>query len=211
MMNYSNNALNFSYLLLDYYKELNIKENELAVILMIDHLLSQDNEFITKDVLQLKMSLSSKEIDNAMTSLYQKKYIEFVVENNTAKTSIRPLKKILYKKFEQSIFSEEELKRNEESVKLREEVFSLLEEVFSRSLSPIEISRADEWIKANVDRDIIINSIKDAKVRNELSINAIDRILEAKSLVLDKDSSQLTKEGVKILRSIKKLKNRVLS
>lgn len=35
----------------------------------------------------------------------------------------------------------------------------------------------------------------------------IDRILEAKSLVLDKDSSQLTKEGVKILRSIKKLKN----
>ena len=170
MMNYSNNALNFSYLLLDYYKELNIKENELAVILMIDHLLSQDNEFITKDVLQLKMSLSSKEIDNAMTSLYQKKYIEFVVENNTAKTSIRPLKKILYKKFEQSIFSEEELKRNEESVKLREEVFS-------RSLSPIEISRADEWIKANVDRDIIINSIKDAKVRNELSINTIDRII----------------------------------
>ncbi|MDY3778113.1 MAG: DnaD domain protein, partial [Candidatus Onthovivens sp.] len=78
---------------------------------------------------------------------------------------------------EQSIFSEEELKRNEESVKLREEVFSLLEEVFSRSLSPIEISRADEWIKANVDRDIIINSIKDAKVRNELSINAIDRII----------------------------------
>ena len=177
MMNYSNNALNFSYLLLDYYKELNIKENELAVILMIDHLLSQDNEFITKDVLQLKMSLSSKEIDNAMTSLYQKKYIEFVVENSTAKTSIRPLKKILYKKFEQSIFSEEELKRNEESVKLREEVFSLLEEVFSRSLSPIEISRADEWIKANVDRDIIINSIKDAKVRNELSINVIDRII----------------------------------
>ena len=42
-------------------------------------------------------------------------------------------------------------------------------------------------------------------------MNAIDRILEAKSLVLDKDSSQLTKEGVKILRSIKKLKNRVLS
>ena len=42
-------------------------------------------------------------------------------------------------------------------------------------------------------------------------MNAIDIILEAKSLVLDKDSSQLTKEGVKILRSIKKLKNRVLS
>ena len=38
-------------------------------------------------------------------------------------------------------------------------------------------------------------------------MNAIDRILEAKSLVLDKDSDQLTKEGVKILRRIKRLKN----
>ncbi len=177
MINYSNNALNFSYLLLDYYKELNIKESELAVILMIDHLLSQDNEFITVDVLELKMSLTKKEIDEAMTSLYQKKYIEFVLGKKGAETSIRPLMKILYKKFEQSIFSEDELKKNEDSVKLREEVFALLEEIFNRSLSPIEISRADEWIKADVSRDIIINSIKDAKVRNELSINAIDRII----------------------------------
>ena len=38
-------------------------------------------------------------------------------------------------------------------------------------------------------------------------MKAIDRILEAKSLVLDKDSDQLTKEGVKILRKIKRLKN----
>ena len=38
-------------------------------------------------------------------------------------------------------------------------------------------------------------------------MNAIDRILEAKSLVLDKDSDQLIKEGVKILRRIKRLKN----
>mgnify|MGYP000009480253 FL=1 len=38
-------------------------------------------------------------------------------------------------------------------------------------------------------------------------MNAIDRILEAKSLVLDKDSRQLTKEGVEILRRIKRLEN----
>ena len=38
-------------------------------------------------------------------------------------------------------------------------------------------------------------------------MNEIDRILEAKSLVLDKDRDQLTKEGVKILRRIKRLKN----
>ena len=38
-------------------------------------------------------------------------------------------------------------------------------------------------------------------------MNAIDRILESKSLVLDKDSHQLTKEGVQIMRKIKRLRN----
>lgn len=38
-------------------------------------------------------------------------------------------------------------------------------------------------------------------------MNAIDRILEAKSIVLDKDAHQLTKEGVEILRRIKGLNN----
>lgn len=40
-------------------------------------------------------------------------------------------------------------------------------------------------------------------------MKTIDRILEAKSLVLDKDGHQLTKEGVEILRRIKRLQNLV--
>ncbi len=191
MTSNSSSALNFSYLLLDFYKSLNIKENELAVILMIDHLLKQENDFITKDELVLKMNLSLKEIDDAMTSLYVKKYIEFIVENGKAKTTIRPLKKILYKKFEQSIFNEEELKQKEDLVSLREEVFSLLEETFQRELSPIEIDRADEWIKANIDKDIIINSIKDAKRFNELSVNKIDRIILNKIKETDKVGNEI--------------------
>lgn len=191
MTNNSSSALNFSYLLLDFYKSLNIKENELAVILMIDHLLNQENDFITKDELVLKMNLSEKEIDDAMTSLYTKKYIEFIVENGKAKTTIRPLKKILYKKFEQSIFSEEEIKNKEEMVNLREEVFEFLEKIFNRSLSPIEIDRADEWIKAGIDKDIIINSIKDAKKFNDLTINKIDRIILNKIKDSDKVGNEI--------------------
>lgn len=191
MTNNSSSALNFSYLLLDFYKSLNIKENELVVILMIDHLLNQENDFITKDELVLKMNLSEKEIDDAMTSLYTKKYIEFIVENRKAKTTIKPLKKILYKKFEQSIFSEEEIKNKEEMVNLREEVFEFLEKTFNRSLSPIEIDRADEWIKAGVEKDIIINSIKDAKKFNDLSINKIDRIILNKMKDSDKVGNEI--------------------
>jgi DNA replication protein len=173
----SASALNFSYLLLDFYKSLNINEQELVVILMIDHLRKQENEFITKDELILKMNLSEKEIDQAMTSLYKKKYIEFSFDLGKPSTSIKPIKKILYKKFEQSIFTEEEIASKKETLQKRETVFDFLEKTFSRQLTPIEISRADEWINNDVDEDIIINSIKDAASTNHLSLTYIDRLI----------------------------------
>ena len=173
----SASALNFSYLLLDFYKTLNINEQELVVILMIDHLRKQENEFITKDELLLKMNLSEKEIDQAMTSLYKKKYIEFSFDLGKPSTSIKPIKKILYKKFEQSIFTEEEIANKKETLQKRETVFDFLEKTFGRQLTPIEISRADEWINNDVEEDIIINSIKDSALSNRLSITYIDRLI----------------------------------
>ena len=53
-------AIDFRFLLLENYKKLRISENELAIIFMIDHLVSQGNPFITADLLSLKMSLDIK-------------------------------------------------------------------------------------------------------------------------------------------------------
>lgn len=39
------------------------------------------------------------------------------------------------------------------------------------------------------------------------SINTIDRILETKSIVLDRNENQMIKDGVKILRKMKKKRN----
>ena len=53
-------ALDFRYLLLEYYKKLRLSENEVMVILMIDHLLEQKNTLITPDLLSLKMNIVAK-------------------------------------------------------------------------------------------------------------------------------------------------------
>ena len=53
----NSSALNIIYLLLDFYKTLGLKEREVMVILMINQLLTQGNDFITSDVLSLKMNL----------------------------------------------------------------------------------------------------------------------------------------------------------
>ena len=70
-------ALDFRYLLLEYYKKLKINEHELAVILMIDHLIDQKNALITPDLLPLKMSLPTKEIDQILVKLIDRNFLVF--------------------------------------------------------------------------------------------------------------------------------------
>ena len=49
-------ALDFRYLLAEYYKRIGLDETELAVIIMIEHLIQQGNELITPDLLGLKIA-----------------------------------------------------------------------------------------------------------------------------------------------------------
>ena len=56
-MNFNNaNALNFSYLLIEFYKKIGLNEEELSVILVLDHLLSQGNNLTNSTALALNMT-----------------------------------------------------------------------------------------------------------------------------------------------------------
>ena len=109
----SSKALDFEYLLLEFYKTLNIQEREVVIILMIEHLLKQGNDFITSDLLALKMKYDIKEIDASLSILFTKGYLEYKEVNNELHTSLDSLKKSLFKTFEKTIFTEEEISKNE--------------------------------------------------------------------------------------------------
>lgn len=177
-MKFSNaNALNFNYILLEFYKYLNLTEDEVMVILMINHLLSQGNELINSEILSLKMNMSNDEIDNVLSKLFTKGYIEFITKGDKLYTSIDKIKSILVKCFEKSVFTDEELKENEELDQIRKEVFSIFQKEFNRSLTPIEINKIEMWITDGVKKEIIFDSLKDARNRRHLSINYIDKII----------------------------------
>ena len=176
-MKYEANAVNFSYLLLEYYKFLNLDEKEVMVILMIDHLLSSQNDFVTVDLLSLKMNLDESQLDNIMASLIMKKYVEYKTDTGKAKTSIEPIKRILYRKFQESVLSEEELSQKEDIEDLIKNIYTTIEEGFGRTLNPIEQNRIDQWLKDEIDEDIILNSIKDALIKEKYSITYIDRLI----------------------------------
>jgi len=172
-------ALNFNYLLLDFYKELNINEEELSVILMLDHLSEQGDTFVSSENMSLKMNLSTKKIDECMTNLYKKKYIEIDVINGI--TSVEPLKAILRSKYSKLVLAQAELAQDEELINLKTELCNLFAEYFERELTAVEESHIEEWVVNGVNKDNIINSLKDAKAKKKLTISFIETLIIARN------------------------------
>ena len=109
-------AIDFKFLLLENYKKLKISENQLAVIFMIDHLVSQGNPFITADLLSLKMSLDIKDIDSLLADLLVRGFIEYASINGKTVTSLNPLREKLFSNFALSVSKEAEIKNNEKLI-----------------------------------------------------------------------------------------------
>jgi len=169
--------VNFNYLLVDYYKELGLSENDLAVILVIEHLSELQNDLITAPMIALKMNLSEKEIDEILAKLYTLNMLEITTKGSKTYTSLEPLQKLVYKNFQESIFSEEEIQKDLKRDETREKVLREMEKLLNRTLSPIEVERVNSWIYDGISEDIIMNSILDAKMKNINNINQVDRLI----------------------------------
>lgn len=169
-------ALDFRYLLLEYYKKLRISENELAVILMIDHLLDQKNTLITPDMLSLKMNLKMGDIDNILVKLIEKNYLQFDT-GKKVKVSLRPLKEKLYDEFQISLAKERENTFNEEKAAYLQNIYQVFEKELNRTLSPLEFSLISEWVDNGFTDETIINALKEALSKGKKTLKSVDKIL----------------------------------
>ena len=187
-------ALDFDYLLIEHYKKLNISEDELAVILVLNHLLKQHNDIITAEDLSFKMNLDAQKIDEILSILVKKNIVNLDFARNKARLSLKPLWIKLLNQFKMDILHEEE-NQKEEIAKQVQNVYSILEKELKRTLSPIEISRIQEWFTMNYTEEDIVNAIKDLiAVNKKITIKAIDKKLLAKA-----KAEEIDKEGVTAL------------
>ena len=186
-------AINFDYLLIEHYKDLNINESELAVILVVNHLLKQHNDIITAEDLSFKMNLDSKKIDEILSNLVTKNIVDLVFDKKGAKLSLQPLKNKLFQQFKLDIYKEEE-RQNENIQEMAQNIYAIFEKELKKTLSPLEVSRIQEWFATNNEEDIS-NAIKDLKSSGKkVSIRAVDKILLAKA-----KSNEINQEGVTAL------------
>lgn len=170
-------ALDFRYLLFEHYKKIGLNENEVMIILVIDHLLEQKNKFITADLLSLKMSLSTSEIDKILVKLINRNYLEYITSKQSIKTSLEPLRKKLYNEFQKTLAKEQEANNSKIRNATLKNIYAIFEKELSRTLSPLEFSMISEWLNYGYSEEMIINALKEALSKKRKSFRSIDKIL----------------------------------
>ena len=150
-------------------------ENQLAIIFMIDHLVSQGNPFVTADLLSLKMSLDIKEIDSLLADLLTRGFLEYATMNGKTVTTLNPLKEKLYSEFQISITKEAETKKKKDEV--LSNIYQSFESALGRSLQPMEIATIREWVDLGYSDETIINALKEALSQGKKSLRSVDKIL----------------------------------
>lgn len=178
-------ALDFHFLLLEYYKRLLIKEDELATLFMLDHLILQGNDFVTPEMLSLVMNYSSKTLDDMFVRLINKGFLEYRNEQGVMKTSLNPLRNRLMLEFQ---LDYEKSKERGEDLEIQGEmdrVFSRIQQEFGRSLSPLEMQTIQTWFEYGYSADLILDGLDLAVKKNRRTIKAIDKIILQKAVEIE--------------------------
>ena len=165
-------AIDWRMILVDNYKKLGLNENELSIILVTYSLLQKGVDFITPDLIALKMTLDFQEIDTCFTSLIKREILTLDGKDKI-KISIEPLKKKLIE-----IFYEEMKKENiEPSNKEQDDIYVLFETEFGRALSQFEVNTIKEWFEQGNNSSTIKEALNVAKLAKVKTIRYIDKIL----------------------------------
>lgn len=170
-------AINFEYTLLEFYKRLNLNENDVMVIFMIKHLLEQKNTLITADLLAIKMNLPVEIIDGVLVALMRKKYIAYTESDKGLVTSLEPLETKLSELYQEDINKDQMNKFNAEASRAIKNIYEIFEKELGRTLSPVELSLIDEWVNNGISEQACVEALHEALSKKKTSLKAVDHIL----------------------------------
>ena len=176
MSNSQMDAIDYRYLLIEYYKKLRLSENELCVLLMIDQLLQQKNTLITPDLLSMRMNLDVKEIDKIFVALIERGLLQFDT-GKKIKVSLKPLQKKLLDTFTKEMAADAENHNNAAKAESIETVRKTFEAELKGTLSPLEKSLINEWVDHGYSSDQIIDAMHECLSKGKKTFRAIDKLL----------------------------------
>ncbi len=142
--------------ILDNIQRLNLTSNETVVILMID-LLNEFNEKINIDILSKKCNLTKEEIDDVISSLNNKGFLD-----------IRQQKGIY--------FDIDQIFKTTNNMIEDSNLYEIFEQEFGKTLSRNETNTIAEWQRI-YDYSSIIAALREAIINKKMSFKYIGTIL----------------------------------
>ena len=170
-------GLDFTFLLLENYKKLNIREEELATIFMIRHFIEHGNPFVNADLLSLKMSLDVKKIDEILAKLLERGLIEYTTRGKKTITTLRPLEEKLYREYQLTVSKEAKIESSKAVMEKIQNIYGEFEKLLGRPLSQAEFARIREWVASGFKDSTIIDALKEALSKGKRSLRSVDKIL----------------------------------
>lgn len=162
------------------YRNLNINEYELVLLLNIISFLEKGHEFPTPDELSARMTISISECNEMLRRLIQRGFIEITDEYTNEgiryeKYSVIPLWERLVEHFLKNNKNTKETtdKQGDET-----DLYTCFEKEFGRPLSPFECESLAMWMDDDHHDPIIIKAaLREAVMSGKLNFRYIDRIL----------------------------------
>lgn len=165
--------------LLSEYKNLNLNEFELVLLLNIIAFLEKGNEFPTPEELSSRMTISISECNEMLRKLIQRGYIE-IIDGHTndgirfEKYSVQALWERLIDLFLMNNKTNREISKQADETDL----YTCFEKEFGRPLSPFECETLAMWMDDDHHESVIIKAaLKEAVMSGKLNFRYIDRIL----------------------------------
>lgn len=183
-----NESVDFRYLLLEYYKKLGLTENEVLVLLMVNHLLNQKNDWITADMLSMKTNLKTKELDRILSDLVKRGFLEYVLES--ARVSLEPISKTLWQLFALDVAKNNQNRLSAERAELLSEIYSYYEKKLGRTLSPFDKDQINQWLDDGYRVEQIRHALDDALAEGRKTMKSI-----GKRLRLARAGEDIDREG----------------
>jgi|GEM_PF-6603370 len=179
MKEFDINSFDFGYLLLEYAKEFKISEDELILILMIDHILKgEPRSLVTPDQLSLKLSMPLTQIDAVLSKLNHRSLITHIKYGKSLYTSLKPLHLLLRERVVAEILRVDEIEANREMSEALENTYSIFERETGRPLTSVEMNQIHNWLK-KYNKDEILDALYETKDirKTKITIKNVDKTL----------------------------------
>lgn len=166
--------IDWKQLLINNYRNLDLKEEEVMILLVIDSLLNNNEIIITPDLLALKMNYSQQVLDKHLSSLLNKNLINIEEdEQGKIKTTLNGIKYIVVSDF----LKAQTNTKSEDDLQKEQNLFEIFENQFGRPLSFVEMDTMQQWLQEGYEEDKIILALKEAVAMKKKNIRYIDKIL----------------------------------